>query len=335
VAVCGRSYYLCVSLHLVGGDRTIFAPYFLVPFLLALDVLLLELGIVARRAGEVLVQFALALPLGLLALAATGRPWLNDLAFCRQLMTTLGGSPLWLTLAAVTVFYAVAALRRTPAAFGWMTFAVAAFSVIGRQTCGIDTFAPPWGVPLLAAGALQLAKASWTPRGPRFLLAALLIDAGLAIELHSTPFTAYGGAAPIHLLLAVVLLIGLAFKDDFGQLLQNVGALGLFALSVLVLVRNPQALGDPPPWAIYAYPLVCVAVAAPLGRLARNRAFYYAAEGCAGAWLLTVGVRSYQALRARLSGLDQIVWGLAFFLVAMLISLWKAGLPQRWLRRRP
>lgn len=106
-----------------------------------------------------------------------------------------------------------------------------------------------------------------------------------------------------------------------------------FALSVLVLVRGQQDLGNPPPWAVCAYPLACVAMAAPLGWLARNRAFYYATGGCSAAWLVAMGVQAYQALRGRLAGLDQLAWGLAFFLVAMLISLWKAGLPQRWLKR--
>lgn len=333
LAVCARSYYVCVSLHLVGGNRTIFAPYFLVPFLLALNVLLLELGLVARRAGEELVQLVLAMPLGLLALATTGRPWLDDLGFCRQFMATLGGSPLWVTLIAVAVFYAIAAIRRTAGAFVWLTLAVAALAVIGRRTFGMDTLTAPWGVPLLAAGGLQFVRAAWTLRASRFLLAAILIDAGLLIELQATPFTAYGSAAPLHLLLAAVLLIGLVFKNDFARLLQYAGALALLVLSVLVLVRNPESLGDPPPWAIYSYPLACVVLAVPLGWLAHNRMFHWVAAGCAASWLTAVGVQLYQALHGRLIGLDQLVWGLAFFLVAMLISLWKAGLPQRWLKR--
>ena len=154
---------MCVSLHLVGGDRTIFAPYLLVPFLLAMNVLLLELGLVARCAGEGVVQLALAMPLGLLALATTGQPWLDDLGFCRQFIATLGGSPLWVTLLAVTV--------------------------------------------------------------------------------------------------------------------------------------------------------------------------YCAAAGCTVAWLVAVGLKSYEALHGSLDGLDQLVWGLGFFLVALLISLGKTGLPQRWLKR--
>ncbi len=47
--VCVRAYYLCVSFHFVGVPQTIFAPYFLVPFLWVVALLLLELGLVSRR----------------------------------------------------------------------------------------------------------------------------------------------------------------------------------------------------------------------------------------------------------------------------------------------
>src|SRR3954462_3197000 len=54
-AACGRASYLCISLHFVGMSSSvgrsdsIFGPYFLVPFLLALDVLLVEAAAVSRN----------------------------------------------------------------------------------------------------------------------------------------------------------------------------------------------------------------------------------------------------------------------------------------------
>src|SRR4051794_36745492 len=69
-AVCGRSSYLCISLHFVGmsdsvgRSATIFGPYFLVPFLLALDVLLVEAAIVSRSRSMQPVAIAV-LPGGL------------------------------------------------------------------------------------------------------------------------------------------------------------------------------------------------------------------------------------------------------------------------------
>ena len=55
LGVLGRAYYLCISLHFVVGDDSIFETYFWVPFLLVLNVLLLELLASVRRSGRVAV----------------------------------------------------------------------------------------------------------------------------------------------------------------------------------------------------------------------------------------------------------------------------------------
>ena len=49
-----RAYLLCLSLDPLMDDErnlTIFAPYFLAPFVLAVAVVLMELGIVSGRRG--------------------------------------------------------------------------------------------------------------------------------------------------------------------------------------------------------------------------------------------------------------------------------------------
>ena len=61
-----RCYSLCVSFHYVGGSRTIFGPYFLVPIGLAVSLVWLEIGIASRRRGVMVA--AATVPL-LLALA--------------------------------------------------------------------------------------------------------------------------------------------------------------------------------------------------------------------------------------------------------------------------
>ena len=75
-AVCGRASYLCISLHFVGMSSSvgrsdsIFGPYFLVPFLLALDVLLVEAAAVSRH--RVMQRVAMAVLPGALVLAVIG-----------------------------------------------------------------------------------------------------------------------------------------------------------------------------------------------------------------------------------------------------------------------
>jgi len=54
-----------------------------------------------------------------------------------------------------------------------------------------------------------------------------------------------------------------------------------------------------------------------------------------GGWLAFVGIRGYLYVRQFVAGLDRIAWGMAFFLLATLISLAKAGVLRRWIERKP
>ena len=74
-----------------------------------------------------------------------------------------------------------------------------------------------------------------------------------------------------------------------------------------------------------------------LSRNGMANSYYAAAVGSLACWFAVAGWHVYQLLRQWISGLDQIAWGALFFVVALLISLAKAGLPQRvwdrWARR--
>jgi hypothetical protein len=171
VAVVGRSFLLCWSLDLLGGrdiDWIIFGPYFLVPFGLAVAVVLLELGLVAGRRGA--QWAALALTAGLVAVAAVGHrddPVYTE--FVGIFQERLGGTPLFLALGAAAAFYAYAAVRRVPLAVEALTLAVAAFAVIGPDTLRFRDLTPIETKPLIAAAALQLAVGVWRSEAWRYV----------------------------------------------------------------------------------------------------------------------------------------------------------------------
>jgi hypothetical protein len=333
LGVCGRAYYLCMSLHPEHEPETVFGLYFLVPLLLAANVLLLEIGLVSHSKG--VTRLALIVPAGLLVLAVTGpAAAADDLGFLERFTCTLGGSPLLLTLIATAVFYAVAMLRRVPHASEALTAALAAFSVCGPGTVDTRTLTGPWGLPLLLAAALQGWIGLRRRNSPRCLLAACCLVAAITLELRGTAFTACRGLIPAHLLLAAVLSLGAAFRGGFAGFLQYLGAAFLLLAGVGSVTCDPRLLGDPPPVLLAVYPAGAIVVAAAYGALVGNRWFLLAALGNLGYWLAVSGGRAYGHLRQTLLGLDHIAWGVLSFLVAMLISLTKAGMPQRWLARR-
>jgi hypothetical protein len=66
--------------------------------------------------------------------------------------------------------------------------------------------------------------------------------------------------------------------------------------------------------------------------LSRSRVYYAIAIVSLASWFGYSGLQSYQQLRRVLTGLDQIFWGMLFFMIATAISLRKAGI---WPRSRP
>jgi len=111
LGVCGRSYYLCLSMHMAGGFTTIFAPYFLVPFLLAANLLLLEGGLVAGSVAA--KRIAMLVPAGLLLLAMVPPSGKLGLRFMHEiLLAATGSGPLFATTLAVAAFYGWAIARR-------------------------------------------------------------------------------------------------------------------------------------------------------------------------------------------------------------------------------
>ena len=106
LAMCWRAHNLCLSLHGVVGSQTIFDPYFLVPFLWAINYLLLELGLVSKHKPTICV--AMLLPLGILVMGFTDSPQVAALGFLRTFHKTLGASPLFLTVLSIAALYAIA-----------------------------------------------------------------------------------------------------------------------------------------------------------------------------------------------------------------------------------
>ena len=326
-----RCYSLCVSFHYVNGARTIFGPYFLVPIGLALSVVWLEIGIAARRRGVMIA--AAAMPLALAFLATTGHRYepvyLHFLDMFRQ---TLGGSPVFLTLVAAAVFLAYAVVRRVPLAWELMSVALIALAVVGPRTLDFDDLVPLRPLPLAAAG-LVLGSVAWRRRHSfEAVVAAGLFVVAVTGGCADMWPNADWGVTAIHLIIVAALAIGALFDDGLSELARRSAALALLVLGVASAVHSPLIANSLPagiaPW----YPVVVMVTSLAYGLLVRNRMFHAIAGVSLASWIGYSGLQSYQQLRRILTGLDQIVWGLLFFVIATAISLRKAGM---WPRAMP
>src|SRR5262249_3782278 len=123
LAVVGRAFLLCMSMHPILGANVIFGPYFLIPFGFALTVLLLEAGLVSRRPR--IIAAALSAPIALVGLALVGHrsdPVYQE--FLNLFTARTGGEPVWCTVVLAACFYAYAAVRRAAWALESLTGAL-------------------------------------------------------------------------------------------------------------------------------------------------------------------------------------------------------------------
>jgi hypothetical protein len=332
LGVCARSYYLCVSLHNVEGYRSIFGPYFLVPFGFAVAILILEAGLASGRKG--VARFALAMPLGLVALAMMGHR--SDLVyerFLRMFQDGLGIAPPAATLLLATAFYLHAAWRAVPMARGFAMASLVALSVVGPSTLGLDSLVTPRPWPLLPVALYQgwLAwrrKESW-----RALVVSFCMVASTAGLMGDHWPAARVGSATFHLTIFAFLVIGALFDDELGRQIRLWGTALLLAAPLAVLAGEPHFCAGLPRSMLPTYPILFAAIAAGYGVLVGGWPFFAVSGAILAGILALFGSRGYLLLRQQVAGLDRIAWGLASFLVAALISLWKAGLPQRWLAK--
>jgi hypothetical protein len=330
LAVPARALMLCWSMHVPEDgtlDEIVFGPYFLVPFGLAGTVLLLEAGLTTGR--RAVLAAALAAPVGLAALTLVGhRPGPLYQGFLESFADELGAGPLCLTLLASAAFYAYAALRRAPFAAEALT---AALLVLTVCPSGLDLgeVAAPRPLPLLAAAGLQLRLGLLRGNSWRCLFGAggLVWAAVLALPEETV---AVRGLIAFHLAVLALLVLGAELEGRAGRALRAAGG-ALVLLACLAATFSPWEGGEVvPPWAAGTYPLVLIAALAGYGLALRHRLSLglagLALVGCLGeaAW------RGYGLLRQVVSGLDQMVLGLALLVLAVLISLGKAGALSRW-----
>ncbi len=142
--------------------------------------------------------------------------------------------------------------------------------------------------------------------------------------------TPYRGLVVFHITTGIVLVIGALFHDQWARFLRIAGA-GLLSCTMLAAVNiTPNDFPHLPAVAVYLYPLVPIVVGLAYAARWGGSLYYAAAVAGATMWPLAYGWHGYRQWRLLIAGLDKILWGVAFFLLAAIVSLIKAGVWTRW-----
>ncbi len=366
LAVPGRAILMCWSLHSLQPnqfDRLVFGPYFLVPFGFAIAVVLLELGLVLSRVA--VVRFCLAVPLVLIGLSLVGHSPADPIyrmlrvvttsmgemeafgavrtdpdpvygAFLRIFAQRLGGDPLFLTLVLSACFYGYAAIRRVPLAGAALSAVLASLAFVSTTTLSTGLLSSPEPEPLLGAAALLLALGLVRNNVWSCLLGAVCLAGAIAsaIPLPESMGAAHRAGIFLNLLVLAMLVLGAVFSNRSGLVIRGVGVSLVLLMALAVMhgwARLPEGVL---PWSPIAYPLVMGILLVVYGQLLHDSFSLMLAAALLGYWVLLFGWTAYRTLRLKIQGFDQIVCGLGFFAVAVLVSLGKAGVLTRWIESR-
>lgn len=181
LAVCGRSYSLSISFDtsvgLVTDMNSLFGGCFLIPFFLAILVLLLEIGIVEGKQNLRMGVMAAAGLLLLLALPLRG----FDPTFAEFQTTFVRAlaSPLFLALLGLLAFYLYAWLRGIRVAEAGVVTTLLLATVVGSKTLGMSSLTLPVLWPLAALAAMQLVLSIGRRRSIHAFVSALCATAVL------------------------------------------------------------------------------------------------------------------------------------------------------------
>jgi hypothetical protein len=148
--------------------------------------------------------------------------------------------------------------------------------------------------------------------------------------MGSVGLAKYEVVAGFHLMLLAAIVIATAFDDPFARMLRHASASCLASACLLVAwVGSDLRLPVAPEW-VRAYPVLVILGLVGLCYATRLPSYRVALMVSVAGWLALAGGRWYASLRRWVIGLDWISGGLAFFALAAIISLGKAGL---WSKR--
>ncbi|MBT4864963.1 MAG: hypothetical protein HON53_07595 [Planctomycetaceae bacterium] len=326
-AVCGRSYSLSISFDTSVGHviemNSLFGGYFLIPFFLAILVLLLEIGIIEDKRGLRTGVMAAAGLLLLLALPLRG----FDPTFAEFQTTFVRAlaSPLFLSLMGLLAFYLYAWLRGIRVAEAGVVATLLLAIVVGPKTLGISTLTAPVFWPLAALAAMQLVLAIGRRRSVHAFVSALCATAVFTALMWQPELLMYRRVVPYHLLLLATIGIGVIFSDRFSGTLSSLGAVALPPTCV-VTALSMQTVGVAES-AMLVYLIGMTGLALVHWYFTSDR--WYLAAGLLNVAGGSGGISwmAFRQFRDQVGAevIQPLLYGTACFLLAALISAHKAG----------
>ncbi|MCA8999092.1 MAG: hypothetical protein KDA80_18975 [Planctomycetaceae bacterium] len=312
---------------------TLWGPYFLIPPIFAILVLLVEGSVVTRN--MFLAQRVLRSAPLLLVLAVPMSRGPVFLGFLRKVTDTTG-SPLWLVILMLIGLYCWSAFRRIRGAI-WGTWAmVFLLTFVGPDSTGFRTLHSPESWPLAVVALGLLTQSVLCSSSKTATLAAIAGTGAVFLAIPEPPWKGFSATLSAHLLWGALTAVGLLARDPFARKLRMLSAL-FMPFATLLLVLHPQAEIVPIIWkAVYIASMAGLSLILALSFRIKWYLYTFISLLSVMAYgIMTLGFR--QAVQqVGMRAMTAFLWSSAALILAVLISAHKANwLPKRLLPRWP
>jgi len=338
LAVCFRSYSLTMSFDPLVSNHfwdTTFGVYQLVPFLLAVLVVLLEIGIM-----EKLVRLQQAVMLVSPTLLILAYPWLvpwsrlpGYASFTYVVVRELA-SPVFLTAIGLGLMYLWAWWKGARHAEAGVLGMVLLLTMIGPRAFGYRTWdlsqqQMTWW-PLLALAALQIVFGIRSRKSLRTFVGLSIV---MFVVFKTVPsldtFSEWPAFLVAHLSLISVLAVGVLFRDDFSEILRQIGPPLVSCTMIVALALLNRSDASQVQMAGYAVAMTLLPLALAWF-LASRKYLLVVYTHCGLAVVLAIGSGLVWFFRSTLpAGVKPVVLGISSFLIAVFISILKSGFARR------
>ena len=324
VGLCGRSALLAMAFDPSIGSGSIFGSYFLVPILFACLVVLVEIGLQEKKTSIQLL--GLCLCLFLIPLGINGSQDVGQASFYAEVTSTIG-APVWLTILAVALFFAISAIREIKGATTLLVCAMtaAAFTTHAGQFASSLAEISVW--PCVVLSILQLRTAKRRAQSWNWLIAMSWLSplVGLIAQPLGQPELRIALAG--HWILFAACGVGFSFRDRFAMQLRVLIALALPLLAMASLIY--WFATNQPGWTQVAYVGCLLLFGLAVYRFSSDKLFAWTSSLTFGIGVLSILWQIRERIEVETEGLAGfLMLSLLFFAIGVFVSCLKAGL--RW-----
>lgn len=335
--VAFRAYAISLSFDPVFGEpltaalsfESTFGLYFLIPLVFAVGLLLMEAGLVSKHDGA--IRLAMWVPMICLIMAlppASGSGTYRDFVLR---VTQQIGSPIWVTLLLSAAFYGYAMVRRVATANVLMAWSLIAVSRVSPQMVNVTLSTQPIIWPLVLLAAIEFMRGVQRGNSREVFIGLMIAIAALQPWLEPIGQTNTRSLLIVGGLLTIAVLgVGAVFRDDFAWLLRIVGGPMLLLATIVGTVISHWADQLAAIWYTVAIVAITTVIAFAYSAAVRMRLYQLCgwASGLLGTIAIIVEAATMLVHESGWKGATSFSVGIGWFVLAVVISSWKAG----WLR---